>query len=285
MAELNYTQRKKLGRGIFHVVVIFLCFLMIYPLLYMVFSSFKTAQDIFQRPNALFPKEFTLQNFPNGWRGFGGYTFSTFFGNSIFVTFFAVVGQIASSAMVAYGFARCNFKGRSIWLAIMIVTMMMPAQILIIPQYIMFNNFGWVDTFLPMIVPGYFGYPFFIFLIYQFMQGIPRDLDEAAFIDGCSKYGIFTKIILPLIKPALITAMIFAIYWKWDDFFSPMIYLSSVKKYTISIALKMFTDPSSVSDWGAAYAMATLSVLPVIIIFFCFQKYLVEGISTTGMKG
>ena len=118
-----------------------------------------------------------------------------------------------------------------------------------------------------------------------FFDTIPKSIDEAAFIDGCSKYGIFTKIILPLIKPALITAMIFAIYWKWDDFFSPMIYLSSVKKYTISIALKMFTDPSSVSDWGAAYAMATLSVLPVIIIFFCFQKYLVEGISTTGMKG
>ena len=282
MALLNYTQQKKVGRVVFHIVVVFLCFLMTYPLLYMLFSSFKTAQDIFQHPNSLFPQEWCFDNYPNGWRGFGG---ATFFENSLFVTILAVLGHVASSSLVAYGFARCNFKGRSIWLAIMIVSMMMPAQVLIIPQYIMFNSFGWINTFLPLIVPGYFGYPFFIFLIYQFMQGIPRDLDEAAFIDGCSKYGIYIRIILPLVKPALVTSLIFATYWKWDDFFGPMIYLSDVKKYTISIALKMFTDPTSVSDWGASYAMAMLSVLPVIILFFCFQKYLVEGISTTGMKG
>lgn len=201
------------------------------------------------------------------------------------ITILSVVGQVASSAVVAYGFARTRFKGRTVWFAIMVATMMMPSQVLIIPQYIMFNKFGWINTWLPLIVPGFFGMPFFIFLIYQFMQNIPQALDEAAFIDGCSKYSIFRRIVLPLIKPALVTSMIFAAYWKWGDFFSPMIYLTDIKKYTLSVALKMFTDPAAQSDWGASYAMATLSVLPVLILFFCFQKYLVEGISTSGLKG
>jgi len=258
---------------------------MIYPLLYMLFGSFKTQQDIFQNPTSLFPREWNFKNYANGWKGFGGTSFSTFFTNSVLITVIAVIGQVASSAIIAYGFARCRFKGKSVWFSIMIVMMLMPAQVLIIPQYIMFNSFGWVNTWLPLIVPGFFGYPFFIFLIYQFIRRLPIELDESAYIDGCSKYSIFSRIILPLIKPALITSMIFATYWRWDDFFGPMIYLTDIKKYTVSIALKMFTDPAAQSDWGAAYAMSVLSLVPVIVIFFSFQKYLVEGISTTGLKG
>lgn len=279
-------KKKKLTKKIFfHVFVSLVCILMIYPILYMLFNSFKTQQDIFQNPTTLFPKEWNFRNYANGWKGFGGTSFSTFFKNSIIITVIAVIGQVASSAVIAYGFARCNFKGKSIWFSVMIIMMLMPAQVLIIPQYIMFNSFGWVNTWLPLIVPGFFGYPFFIFLIYQFIRRLPVELDESAYIDGCSKYSIFGRIILPLIKPALITAMIFATYWKWDDFFGPMIYLTDIDKYTISIALKMFTDPAAQSDWGAAYAMAVLSLIPVIVIFFSFQKYLVEGISTTGLKG
>lgn len=282
---MNWTQRKKLGRVIFHICTIALCFLMLYPLLYMISGAFKTQQDIFQHPTTLLPEKVVFDNFKNGWRGFGNTTFTTFFKNSILITVLAVIGQVASSALIAYGFARCRFKFKKIWFSIMLITMMMPSQVLIIPQYIMFNNFGWVNTWLPLVVPGYFGYPFFIFLIYQFIQGIPIELDEAAYIDGSSRYSIFPRVILPLIKPALVTSMIFATYWKWDDFFGPAIYLTDVKKYTVSVALKMFCDPSAQSDWGAAYAMAVLSLIPVIVIFFCFQKYLVEGISTSGLKG
>ncbi|AGC67258.1 ABC transporter permease protein YesQ [Thermoclostridium stercorarium subsp. stercorarium DSM 8532] len=282
---MSYRTKKIIGKILFHVLVTLSCILMIYPLLYMVFGSFKTQQDIFQNPTSLFPKEWYFRNYINGWKGFGGTTFATFFKNSIIITVIAVIGQVTSSAIIAYGFGRCRFKGRSVWFSVMIVMMLMPAQVLIIPQYIMFNSFGWVNTWLPLVVPGFFGYPFFIFLIYQFIRRIPVELDESAYIDGCSKYSIFGRIILPLIKPALITAMIFATYWKWDDFFGPMIYLTDIDKYTISVALKMFTDPSAQSDWGAAYAMSVLSLVPVIIIFFSFQKYLVEGISTTGIKG
>ncbi|NLM10553.1 MAG: carbohydrate ABC transporter permease [Clostridiaceae bacterium] len=280
------TYKKKLTKKIFfHVFVSLTCILMVYPILYMLFGSFKTQQDIFQNPTSLFPREWNFNNYANGWKGFGGTTFATFFKNSIIITVISVLGQVGSSAIIAYGFARCRFKGRSIWFSVMIIMMLMPAQVLIIPQYIMFNTFGWVNSWLPLIVPGFFGYPFFIFLIYQFIRRLPIELDESAYIDGCSKYSIFGRIILPLIKPALITSMIFATYWKWDDFFGPMIYLTDIKRYTVSIALKMFTDPAAQSDWGAAYAMAVLSLIPVIIIFFSFQKYLVQGISTTGLKG
>ena len=282
---MGMTTSRRLKHAIFHICAVSLGFLMIYPFLYMIFGSFKTQQDIVQNPTSLLPASWTLENFFNGWKGLGNTTFATFFLNSFMITILSVVGQVASSAVVAYGFARTRFKGRTVWFAIMVATMMMPSQVLIIPQYIMFNKFGWINTWLPLIVPGFFGMPFFIFLIYQFMQNIPQALDEAAFIDGCSKYSIFRRIVLPLIKPALVTSMIFAAYWKWGDFFSPMIYLTDIKKYTLSVALKMFTDPAAQSDWGASYAMATLSVLPVLILFFCFQKYLVEGISTSGLKG
>lgn len=282
---ITWTTKKKIRRVFFHVFILAICLLMTYPLLYMIFGSFKTQQDIFQNPTVLWPEKWNPMNYVNGWKGFGGYSFATFFRNSIIITILAVAAQVVSSSIIAYGFARCRFKGKKIWFAIMVITMMMPVQVLIVPQYIMFNSFGWVNTWLPLIIPGLFGYPFFIFLIYQFIAGIPAALDESAFIDGCSKYGIYVRITLPLIKPALVTAMIFATYWKWDDFFGPMIYLTDISKYTVSVALKMFTDPAAQSDWGAAYAMACLSLLPVIAIFFIFQKYLVEGISTTGLKG
>ena len=282
---MRWSTKKRILSVIFHVCVSAICLLMIYPVLYMLLGSFKTQQDIFQHPTTLIPEVWNFKNYANGWKGFGGTSFSTFFRNSILITIIAVIGQIASSAIIAYGFARCRFRGKKLWFAIVIVTMMMPAQVLIIPQYIMFNTFGWINSWLPLIIPGFFGFPFFIFLIHQFMTTIPMALDESAYIDGCSKYSIFYRIILPLVKPALITAMIFAIYWKWDDFFGPMIYLTDIKKYTVSVALKMFTDPAAQSDWGAAYAMAVLSLLPVMVIFFAFQQYLVEGISTTGIKG
>ena len=166
----------------------------------------------------------------------------------------------------------------------MILTMLLPAQILLIPQYIMFVGFDWIDTYLPLIIPHYFGTPFFIFLIMQFIQGIPRELDESANIDGCGKFRTFIQIIIPMTLPAIATTTVFSFYWKWDDFMGPLLYLHSPMKYTVSIALKSFSDPSSVTNWSAMFAMSTLSLIPSFVIFLCFQRYLVEGISTTGLK-
>jgi multiple sugar transport system permease protein len=273
-------------RGIaFHTAVVALGFVMIYPLLWMLASSFKGPSEIWTNVSSLIPREFTLENYVIGWRGFGGVTFTTFFRNSLFVTGISTVATVFSSAVVAYGFARIRFAGRGFWFALMLATLMLPIQVQIIPQYLVFNKLGWVNTYIPLILPHFFGGPFFIFMMVQFIRGIPIELDEAAEIDGCSKIGIFFRIILPLIKPALVTAAIFAFYWSWDDFLGPLIYLNNPNLYTLSLALRSFADPSSVTNWGGVFAMGILGLVPVFVLFIVFQKYLVEGISTTGLKG
>ena len=197
----------------------------------------------------------------------------------------STLGAVASSAIVAYGFSRCRFRGRKILFAAMLVSMMLPFQVIMIPQYLWFKVLGWTNSFKPLIVPYFFGQGFFIYMIMNFIDGIPRELDEAAKIDGCSYYGVFVRIILPLVVPALITSAVFSFMWRWDDFLSALLYVNKTSMYPVSLALKLFADPSSSSDYGAMFAMATLSIMPAIIIFICLQKYLVEGISTSGLKG
>lgn len=270
---------------IYHGFVSALSIVMIYPLLWMLASSFKRKDEIWTNASSLIPEQLNVQNYIDGWRGFGGTTFTTYFSNSLLITILSTLLAVFSSALVAYGFARLSFRWKNIWFALMLTTMMLPIQVQIIPQYIMFSRIGWVNTYFPLILPHMFGTPFFIFMMVQFIRGIPIELDEAAEIDGCGKGRIFFMIILPLIKPALVTASIFAFYWSWDDFLTPLIYLNDPKLYTISLALRSFADPSSVTNWGGVFAMGILALIPVFIIFIIFQRYLVEGISTTGLKG
>jgi multiple sugar transport system permease protein len=280
-------KNKKLGGTIiYHVIVCAIGLIMIYPLVWMIMSSFKETNTIFATAESLIPKKFVVENYKNGWKGFGNVTFATFFKNSLFISIVATIGTIMSSAFVAYGFARCKFKGSKLLFAAMLVSMMLPAQVLMIPQYLWYQKLGWVGTYLPLIVPYFFAIQgFFVYLIINFIDGIPKELDEAAKIDGCSYYSIFFRIILPLIKPALVTAGIFSFMWRWDDFLSALLYVNESSKYPVSLALKLFCDPGSSSDYGAMFAMATLSILPAVLIFIFFQKYLVEGISTSGLKG
>jgi len=269
----------------YYVLVTVGMFLMLYPIFWMVGSSFKDNSEIFVDAYRLIPREFLFSNYVEGWRGFAGVGFGTFFRNSFVIATATTIGQVMSSALIAYGFARIKFKGRNILFAVMMVTLLVPAQVLIVPQYILFSNLGWINTFKPLIVPSFFGAPFFIFLIMQFIRGIPNELDEAARIDGCGRLGMFFKIMLPLIKPALITSGIFAFYWSWDNFMAPLLYLQRVRLFPVSVALQMFSDPSTVTNWGAMFAMSTLSFIPQFILFIIFQKYIVQGISTSGLKG
>jgi multiple sugar transport system permease protein len=282
---MKFKFKKHLITFSFHTFVILLGVVMLYPLLWMLASSFKGPSEIFKNASTLIPKTFVWSNYVEGWKGFGNNSFSLFFKNSLYVTVLSVIGQVCASTLVAFGFSRINFPGRRILFACMIITMLLPAQILLIPRYILFMNFGWINSFLPLIVPSYAGLPFFIFLIMQFIQGIPRELDESASIDGCGKLRIFLQIIVPSALPAIVTTTVFSFYWKWDDFMGPLLYLQKPALYTVSIALKSFADPSSVTNWGAMFAMSCLSLTPCFLIFLCFQKYLVEGISTTGLKG
>lgn len=247
---------------------------------------FKENSTIFSTAGSLIPEKFIVSNYSTGWKGFGKISFAIFFKNSIFISVVATLGTVASSALVAYGFARFKFRGKSILFAAMLLSMMLPAQVLMIPQYLWYQKLGWVGSYMPLTVPYFFAIQgFFVYLISNFISGIPTELDEAAKIDGCSYAGIFTRIMLPLIKPALVTACIFSFMWRWDDFLSALLYVSKSSMYPVSLALKLFCDPGSSSDYGAMFAMATLSILPSILIFLFFQKYLVEGISTSGLKG
>ena len=277
-------RKRMISTVLFHFFVAALGFIMIYPLIWMIFSSFKESSLVLKTVGQLFPSEWRTDNYINGWAGFGGTTFGTFFKNSFIVTILTVIGSVLASAMAAYGFSRIRFKGRSLWFICMMITMMVPSQILMVPQYVIFHSLGWVDTFLPLIIPEWGGRAFFIFMIMQFIAGIPKDLDEAAMIDGCGRVRMFGRIIMPLIIPAMATSAIFAFYWKWDDFMGSLLYLNSPKNYTVSIALKLFCDPTAVSDYGAMFAMCVLSLLPVIVLFLFTQKYIVEGIATSGLK-
>jgi multiple sugar transport system permease protein len=278
-------QKERVRGGFYHILVGLACLLMIYPILWLFASSLKGPSEIWTNVTSLLPKEWAFSNYADGWKGFGGVNFGVFFKNSFIYATLATLFSVFSSAIVAYGFVRIPFKGRSFWFTCMILTLMLPSQVQLIPQYIMFNKLDWINTYLPLLVPRLCGQAFFIFMIMQFIRGIPRELDEAAEIDGCSRIGIFFRIILPLIKPALITAAIFSFYWTWEEFQGPLIYLSDPKLYTVSLALRAMSDPNSVTNWGGIFAMATLSLIPVFAIFIFFQRYLVQGISTTGLKG
>jgi multiple sugar transport system permease protein len=187
------------------------------------------------------------------------------------------------SSLAAYGFSRIHFRGNKFWYGCMFLTLMLPYQVVMVPQFILFFRLGWVNTYLPLIVPQWGGQAFFIFMMVQFFRGIPAELDQSAMIDGCNKFTIYSRILFPLIKPALITSTIFSFYWRWEDFLGPLLYLNRPRTFTVSLAMRMFADPTY-TDWGAIFAMGTLSLLPSLLIFFIFQKYIVEGIATSGLK-
>lgn len=278
--------RNKVKELIYHLLVAFGAIVMVYPLLWMVLSSFKPTDMVLPTAAKLLPDTWTLANYIQGWKGFMGYTFGTFFANSFFIAITSTFGTLLSSSFVAYALQRLKFKLRGVLFVLVLSTMMLPAQILMIPQFMWYRHLNWVGTYFPMILPYFFAIQgFFVYLIMNFIGGIPKSLDEAAKIDGCSYYGIFFRIILPLIVPALITSAIFSFIWRWDDYLSALLYVNRANMRPVSLALQLFNDPSSGSDIGSTLAMSTLSIVPATIIFLIFQKSLVEGIASTGIKG
>ena len=271
--------------GLTHLIIIILGLGMLYPVIWLIMASFKEGSQIFSDPG-LWPNPWIITNYIQGWSGIGIVTFRTFFLNSFIICLGCVVGNAIFCSLTAYAFSRLRFAGRNFWFAVMLVTMMLPGHAYTIPHYIIFRNLGWINTYLPFIVPKFMGGDaFFIFLLVQFMRSLPKDMDESAVIDGCSKFGIFTRIIVPLSVPAIITTVLFTFLWTWDNFFSQMLYLNSPERYTVPMGLRLFLDSSGVSSWGAMFAMSVLSLVPCFILFFSLQKYFVQGITTTGIKG
>ncbi len=268
-----------------HVLLIGVSIMMLYPLLWLLASSFRPENEIFGSGISLLPSfSWSLDSYFRGWNGLR-VSFTTFFANSLTISILCVIGNVLACSLAAYAFARLEFAGRRFWFAMMLMTLMLPYQVTLIPQYVLFLNLGWVNTFLPLIVPKYLASDaFFIFLMVQFFRGIPKELDEAARMDGASPWRIYYKIMLPLSMPVLATAAIFTFIWTWDDFFGPLIYLSELKDYTVMLGLRTFTDSTGESDYGGLFAMSVLSLVPIFVFFLAFQRLLIEGIATTGMK-
>lgn len=283
--KLMMSQQRRMGRILAYIVLVSGGVIMIYPFIWMVFACFKSNAEIFGSQKLL-PDSYSLESFVKGWQGVGQYTFTTYFKNTLLITIPTVFFTVASCSLVAYGFARFRFPGKKILFALMISTLMLPDAVVIIPRYLLFNKLGWLNSYMPFIVPAIFAcYPFFIFMLVQFLRGIPRELDEAAEIDGCNSLLLFGKILLPLMKPALFSAGLFQFMWTWNDFYNPLIYINSVKKYPLSLGIRISLDASSTIAWNQIMAMSIVTILPVVLLFFFAQKYFVEGIATSGLKG
>lgn len=266
-----------------HAALIGASILMLYPLLWMLSASFRPENEIFTA-TSLWPSSWSFDSYVRGWSGLRT-SFGTFFLNSFILAILAIIGNLMTCSLAAFAFARLDFWGKPFWFAMMLGTLMLPYQVTLIPQYVLFHNLGWVNTFLPLVVPKFLAADsFFIFLMVQFFRGIPKELDEAAQMDGCSPWRIYWKVLLPLSTPVLATAGVFTFIWTWDDFFGPLIYLSDIRTYTVMLGLRTFVDSSAQSDWGGLFAMSILSLLPIFVFFLFFQRLLIEGIATTGMK-
>jgi multiple sugar transport system permease protein len=277
---------KRAKSTLFHVVALALTAVVLYPGLWMIASSFKPNAEIGGANTSLWSNNFSFDNFLTAMEGIGGVSTLQFFTNSLILAIGAVVGTILSASVSAYAFARIKFPGRSIFFGMMIATLLLPFHVVIIPQYIVFQQLGLVDTYVPLLIGKFLAADaFFVFLMVQFMRNLPGELDEAARIDGAGHVRIFTSIMLPLMKPALISTSIFSFIWSWNDFLGPLLYLNTPEKYPLPLALRLFVDQTQSSDYGAMIAMSVLALLPVLIFFLVFQRYIVEGVSTQGLKG
>lgn len=276
-----------------HAILILASIAMVYPLLWMLVSSFRPNDLIFREPGLILT-ELHTENYAVGWTALND-PFSHYLMNSAIVVIGCIIGNVVSCSLAAYAFARLRFTLKNVWFGVMLLTIMLPHHVVLVPQYILFSKLpyfngsewteGWVNTFLPLIVPKLLATDaFFVFLMVQFIRGIPRELDEAARIDGCGHWSIFTRIIMPLMTPAIATTTIFTFIWMWNDFLTSLIYLTTPENHTVPLALRQFLDASGTSNWGAMFAMSIVSLIPVFLVFLFGQRFLIRGIATTGIK-
>ncbi|PYI39029.1 sugar ABC transporter permease [Arthrobacter psychrolactophilus] len=283
MGSLAFSRRARARAITKHIILIACGAIMIYPLLWMVVSSLRPNDLIFKDPG-LWLNTLDLSNYSSGWSALT-HPFGHYMLNSAIVVIGCILGNLISCSMAAYAFARLKFTASKLFFGIMLLTLMLPFHVVVVPQYVLFSQIGWVNTFWPLIVPKLLATDaFFVFLMVQFIRGIPKDLDEAARIDGAGHPRIFLRVILPLMVPALATTTIFTFIWTWNDFFSSLIYLTDPDMFTVPVALRAFVDSQAGTSWGSLFAMSIVSLLPVFLIFLFGQRFLIKGIATTGIK-
>ena len=283
--ELKIQRAQRRGAIIRYLILSAFGLLMLYPLIWLVGASFKTNEEIFSSA-AFWPKEPTIQGYIDGWQTSTPYTFARFFMNSLYIVIPKMLGTAFSSVIVAYGFARFEFPGKKILFGILIATLLLPDVVTRIPQYLLFRELGWLDTYLPLVVPQWFALEaFFVFMLIQFMRSIPRDMEEAARVDGANTFQVLWYVVVPMLMPAIISVCLFQFMWTMNDFLGPLIYISSVENYPVSLALKLSIDTTEAFNWNQILAMTVLALAPSLAVFFIAQKYFIEGISTGGVKG
>lgn len=278
--------RKNFGQFTLSAVLLVSGLLLLFPFYWLITSSLKSNPEILSRYMTWLPEKALWDNFAKGWKGIGKVSFTVFFGNTAFISVLYTVLTLFTCSIVAYGFARLKFKFKNFWFLVLLSTMMLPGQVTMIPVYLIWSKLKFVDTFVPLWSGGLWGGdPFYIFLLRQFIATIPVELDEAAICDGSSKFGIYWKIIMPLCKPALFTIGLFAFSGSYDNFFGALLYINSLSKYTIQLGLRAFVATDSYVEWGPIFAMTVVTMVPLIVAFVLTQRYLVQGISMTGIKG
>ncbi len=268
-----------------HLVAIALVLAFVLPFMWMLTTSLKTPDKVFTVPPTWFPNPVRLENYAEAWTEY--FPFTTYLMNTIIITMGSVAGALFSTSLVAFSFARLKWPGRDLWFILILASLMLPYHVTLIPVFILFKSFGWINTFLPLIVPtffGGFGGAFYIFFLRQFITTIPFELDSAARVDGASTFTIFFRIVMPLCKPALATVAIFSFLFNWRELIRPLIFLNKEKLFTIALGMTMFNSQQSVY-WNHLMAIAVLAMVPPLALFFFAQKWFIQGITVTGLKG
>lgn len=275
-------KRTHIITAIHQFIIWSIALLLLIPFAWMLSSSLKTPDQVFSTPMTWIPKPIHWENYVTAFKTMPVILYTR---NTILITALCVIGYLTSGSLVAYAFARLRWTGRDFWFFVLLSTMMLPPQVTIIPLYVIFRNLHWINTYKPLIVPAYLtGWPFFIFLLRQFFLTIPNELTEAAKVDGAGHLTIYSRIILPLSKPALATVAIFAFLLHWNDFFGPLIYLVDDVKFTLALGLMTFASKHQ-NEWSILMAVSIIMLLPTLIVFFFSQRYFVESITLTGTKG
>lgn len=283
--ELKLRRRERISSAVRYALLTVIGLIMIYPLIWLVGASFKSNSEIFANP-WFWPEEPTVQGYIDGWQTSTPYSFGRFFLNSMMIVIPKVIGTAISCTLVAYGFARFDFPGKKILFSVLIATLLLPEVVTRIPQYLLFRELGWLDTYLPLFVPSWVaGDAFFVFLAIQFLRAIPREMEEAARVDGANTLQTLIYIVVPMLMPALIAISLFQFMWTINDFLGPLIYISSVENYPISLALKLSIDTTEAFNWNTILSMTVLALIPSLTVFFLAQKYFIEGISSGAVKG
>ncbi|MGW7272576.1 carbohydrate ABC transporter permease [Streptomyces sp. NPDC054864] len=278
-------RRRSAGSLAWHIGSLAVLAVVLYPVIWALGGSFKPNDEIVGSLD-LFPTDPIVANYAGLADGIADISITTFFSNSLYLALGSVAGVLFSCSLAAYAFARIRFAGRNLLFALMIGTLLLPYHVLLIPQYVLFQKLGLINTYTPLLLGKYLAVDaFFVFLMVQFMRNLPKELDEAARLDGCGHLRIYWSIVLPLCRPALITSAIFTFINSWNDFMGPLIYLNDPSKYTVSLGLKMFVDQEGLANYGGMIAMSLVALLPVLAFFLAFQRYLIDGMATSGLKG